>query len=81
MKLWLIYPQEEYETELDYDDCAQQFVIRAETAEQAREIAQKNGGDEVRYTKFSWLNKEHAHCHELSVEGDAMLIMRDFLAG
>lgn len=52
------------------------FVIRAETEEQAREMAE-NEAD----MKGVWLNPEHVSCTELLPEGEPEIVMHDFLAG
>lgn len=65
------------------------YVIRAETEDEAREIAHNNAGDENRMellvvkiskTNYPWKDKRYSTCIELSVNGESELIMTDFYA-
>lgn len=62
------------------------FVIRAETEQHAREIAQASGADEIRQYggggEFpAWLNSAYSTCEELTCTGDEEIILTDFKAG
>jgi len=63
------------------------FIIRAENEKEAREIANKNAGDENRVeflnsktagTKTPWLDDKYSTCSEISNNGEKGLIMQDF---
>jgi hypothetical protein len=57
------------------------FVIRADTEESAREMAESKTIDEFVYDDISvnpWLNPNHTICIELTIDGDSMVIIRDF---
>jgi hypothetical protein len=76
MKLWLV-------TRSDYDnghvyDCADAFVIRAESSDDARMIASKNCGVEGGSV---WLRDDKSICEELLQSGKPGLILTDFHAG
>ncbi|KKK81891.1 hypothetical protein LCGC14_2808870 [marine sediment metagenome] len=91
MKLWLLGP---LHTEGDdpwdpWYDKAFGFVIRAETEQRAREIANENSGDENRgkflgqktaNTKSPWLDPKYSTCEELLQDGPELLVLRDFAA-
>lgn len=62
------------------------FVIRARTESEARSIATQNGGAELGrqppiYENDGpdvWTNPEKSHCVELTADGEAGVVMRDF---
>ncbi len=65
------------------------FVVRAETEQRAREIANENGGDELRgkfmgnqtsNTEAPWLDPMYSTCQELLLDGPEELVMQDFHA-
>jgi hypothetical protein len=61
------------------------FVVRAESENDARALAQAAGGDEVYDASFirgvpAWLNPEFSICEELLPEGEAQVILHDFAA-
>jgi len=61
-------------------------VVRAESEEAARNIAQAYAGDEARpwYGRnkdASWESDVYASCEWLRVKGDAGMVCRDFKAG
>jgi hypothetical protein len=59
-------------------DVARGFVIRAATEEKARTHATRRCGDEgAEY----WLSDKTSSCMELSVEGPAAILLRDFRDG
>ena len=90
MKLWILRPVEDLKNsdnpwEPWYDKCFG-FVIRAETEQDARLIANRNAGDENRGTflnkkiadtKTPWIDPKYTTCKELSNEGDPGVIIRD----
>lgn len=59
-------------------DCAYGFVVRANSESEARQFAADDSGTEG---DEAWLNPEWSHCVELTPEGDAGNIIRNFLAG
>lgn len=72
MKLWLLDRREE----CDWDEVAC-FVIRAETEEQARMMANEESSDEGKI----WAEPDKVKCSELLPEGDAGIVVRDFKPG
>ncbi len=94
MKLWLLKNKElDHLNWESWFDKAFGFVIRAETEDQARKIAQENGGDEVRSRLFpngvtgetvvcnnAWLSSEYSTCEELTSKGECGMILIDFHA-
>lgn len=62
-----------------YDKCFG-FVIRAETEQRAREIADADAGDENREENHPWLDPEQSTCTELTAEGKEEQIIKDFNA-
>jgi hypothetical protein len=86
MKLFLL----KQKGKVDYD-CAAGFVVRAESEEAARQHIVNSGllelcgccplqyyGDEQAAT---WSNPEYSTCDEISLDGPAQIILRDFRAG
>lgn len=87
MKLWLLRPNPESTLWETWYDKAFGFVVRAETAEQARALAQQECGDEgyVPGSGWSdridaWTNPDHSSCNELTPDGEAEIVIRDFHA-
>ena len=99
MKLWELRPLDKYRErddpgQMDQDnpwdpwyDKAFGFIVRAETEERAREIANENAGDENnerigidKHIKTPWLNPRYSTCGELMPDGMEGLIMGDFHA-
>lgn len=83
MKLWLLRPVEGSEHWEPWHDKAFGFVIRAETEEAARALAQEKGGDEAgtgyhRVYTDAWTNPVHSTCVEVTTEGPPEVILRDF---
>jgi len=89
MKVFHLFPKEKIEGENPWSpwyDKAFGFIIRAENEEEARKIANKNGGDEVgkishkvyRTGGDPWLDANFSECIELSTDGEKGVIMRDF---
>jgi hypothetical protein len=92
MKLWLVkarddLPKDDNPWDPWYDKNFG-FVIRAETAEQARIIAQENTSDEGRIRASAkeygdgipWLHEKYSTCEELLSDGQEGLIIQDFHA-
>jgi hypothetical protein len=50
------------------------FVVRAKSAQQARQYAAANGMDEGKHT---WLDPKYSTCRVLPVDGPAEVILRD----
>lgn len=94
MKLWLIRPKTDGLTDADnpwepWFDKAFGFVVRADTEEQARQLAHEDAGDENRGEFFSrktantnepWLDAKYSTCEELTPDGEAGVVMQDFHA-
>jgi hypothetical protein len=60
------------------------FVVRAHTAQHARELANdpEFGGDEKRNGDPNfWLDSEFSTCEQLKLSGKAEVILREFNAG
>lgn len=53
------------------------FVIRADTEDQARAMAEEN----AEMKEGVWLNPEHVSCTELLPDGEPGVVLRDYLAG
>ncbi len=90
MKLWLIRPVDGLGEKDDpwepWFDKSFGFVVRAETEDRARQIANANGDDEVcsKYTQprplkcDPWLHERYSTCTELTPDGGEDIIMKDF---
>jgi len=83
MKLWLLRPIEGDAFWEPWFDKAFGFVVRADTEEQARQLAQADGGDEKRERfggkpRPAWTDATHSTCVELTAEGAAQIVLRDF---
>ena len=88
MKLWLLRPVEGLPDDPwePWYDKAFGFVVRAETEQRAREIANENGGDEIgepHYIKLRhgidpWLDSTLSTCVELKSDGVEEMIIKDF---
>ena len=83
MKLWLleVYEKEYKHPEKDpwkfpYNK-AFGFVVRAETEKSAREFARRQCGDEGMDV---WVNNTQTSCQEITADGEAGVILRDFNA-
>ena len=93
MKLWILQPVESLPADDNpwnpWYDKAFGFVVRAESEQQARELAQQQAGDEDRgkfmqqriaNTKTPWTDPKYSTCDELLADGEAGVVMRDFAA-
>ena len=91
MKLWILRPNEKLTNNKNspwepWYDKAFGFIIRAETEDRAREIANDHGGDEIgdphylpdRHGIDPWLDKTLSTCVELKSNGIEEMILRDF---
>lgn len=58
------------------------FVVRADTEEQARLLAHGDSGDETPWQKDTgpWLDPAQSTCEELTANGEAGVVIRDFAA-
>ncbi len=90
MKLWLlrpIHPDERDGPWWGIYDCAFGFVVRAEDEAKARALTDAEAGDEwPRWRRSNdkpnpWRNLAMASCVELTGDGPAEVILRDFNAG
>jgi hypothetical protein len=82
MKLWILRPVEGLAYNIDnpwepWYDKAFGFVVRADTEEEARKLAESDSGDES-YGGTPWLDAALSTCAELLPEGDACVVMKDF---
>ena len=75
MKLWLLEPMVHWNP---WFDTQAGLVVRAETEQDAREIAQESSGDEDRQFVKPWLDPEVTSCFELTAEGEAGIVLRSF---
>jgi hypothetical protein len=89
MKLWLLRPRDDLPDQDDpwwnRHDKAHGFVVRAQTEQQAREIAHQHAGDENQastYIKAPWLDPRYSTCKQLLPDvGMEGVIIRDYLTG
>lgn len=95
MKLWLLRPLN-YEPAPDHAfpnewgpwkpwyDKAFGFVVRAESEAEARQMVLARAGDETDHhhnnSDTTWTSAEFSTCEELTAEGPAGVVMRDFAA-
>ena len=77
MKLWKLEPLSDWKP---WYDTMAGIVVRADTEEDARAIAQEYSGDENRQYPRPWLDSEVTSCVELTVEGEAEMILRSFVS-
>jgi hypothetical protein len=93
MKLWLLRPIENLpKGDNPWDpwyDKAFGFVVRAETETDARRLAHGDAGVENRgrflgeriaKTTEPWLNSDYSTCVEITSDGSAGVVIRDFCA-
>ncbi len=87
MKLWLLRPIRQDGDAWDpWYDKSFGFVVRADTEERAREVANSNGGDETGPAKVDiyrtggdpWLDPKQSTCEELTADGDECMVIQDF---
>lgn len=92
MNLWLLRPKDCLAGDNPWEpwyDKAFGFVVRAETQERARALAQEQAGDEKRgaflgrktaATQVPWLDENYSTCEPLTDDGDEGIVMMDFHA-
>ena len=81
MKLWLLRPIRERKKRNAWEpwyDKAFGFVIRAETEQDARQLANDSGGDEVQNGHDPWLDRKQSTCVELLAKGKEENIIMDY---
>ena len=85
MKLWILRPAGNLpETDNPWEPWYDKnfgFVIRAETEARAREIADRNAGDENRDANHPWLNARYSTCVELLPDGQDDVLIIDSAGG
>lgn len=62
-------------------DCNYGFIVRAKDEQSARALAQFEISDESYESKEFWLDPKFSTCEEVSVKGEAEVILNDFHAG
>ena len=62
-------------------DCNHGFVVRAKDEQSARTLAQTQISDERGDSKEFWLEAKFSTCEEITVKGEAEIILNDFNAG
>ena len=88
MELWLLRPAKKLPEDNAWEpwyDKAFGFVVRAETEERARKIANKHGKQETGEISYDvyrtggnpWLDPAQSTCTELKSEGVSAMIIRD----
>ena len=95
MKLWLLRPSDNLPNEnnpwIPWFDKAFGFVVRADTEEEARRLAEDESGDEEEYdyniatrtktlTSTPWLDPSLSTCIELTDSGEPGIVIQDFHA-
>ena len=79
MKLWLLLPHDVNSSPWKpWYDKAFGFVVRAEIAAEARDLAHEQGGDENRASVTPWLDSTYSSCEPLEASGNVEVIMCDF---
>lgn len=90
MKLWILRPREELADRIyvgkimhrnpwvPWYDKNFGYVVRAETEEQARQLADQRAMEENSSGQHPWLQPMYSTCTELTADGDAEVIMIDF---
>lgn len=87
MKLWILKPKQSLEKNDNpwepWYDKNHGFVIRAESENDARKIAHNEAGDEnnSKFSKEPWLDSKYSSCDVLLEDGEAGLIMEEYLPG
>jgi hypothetical protein len=88
MKVFHLFPKENIEGENPWEpwyDKAFGFIIRAENEQEARKIANENGGDEVGEVSHNvyrtggdpWLDANFSQCIEITNHGEKGVIIKD----
>jgi len=79
MKLWLLRPRDDLGKDNPWDpwyDKPFGYVVRAETKEDARKVADADSRGDMR--KGVWLEMKYSTCVELMSTGPAEIIIKDF---
>lgn len=76
MKLWLLNADEAHNAWHPWYDKSFGFVVRAETEQQARAIAQAAGGPETEGNCPAWT--EYATCAELTADGPTAVVLEHY---
>ena len=80
MKLWLLQvktPRMPDDPWTPWYDKSFGFVVRAVDEAEARQIADRNSGDESRKMK-PWLDERYSTCEQLTSHGSIGLILNDY---
>lgn len=77
MKLYILTPKKDSGLWEPWYDKAFGFIVRATSPAEARKLAAKYAGDEG---ENAWLNAANSFCKELTAEGIAEVVLRDFSA-
>lgn len=88
MKLWILerkydLPENDNPWKQSWDTKSA-FIVRAQSAKAARQLAQKQGGDETRRPEnmaTPWLDPKYTTCKELTLEGEAAVILDESVDG
>ncbi len=81
MKLFILRPIRKDGVEdawTPWYDKAFGFIVRTDTEEKARTLADDMAGDENRDGDHPWLDPSQSTCEELLPEGDEELLLKDF---
>jgi hypothetical protein len=85
MKLWLLHPVGYTDDDEDmaaawkpWYDKAFGFVVRAESEQAARALANAAGGEEISAGVNPWLDPAQSTCVPLLAEGEAEVVLFDF---
>lgn len=91
MKVYILRPQDNLNNNDNpwepWYDKSFGFIVRANSEQEARQIANENAGDENRgeflneriaNTQSPWLDEKYSFCKELTGDGDSGMIMQDF---
>ncbi|HVM93908.1 MAG TPA: hypothetical protein VMT67_13890 [Terriglobales bacterium] len=82
MKLWILAKRDDllpgHDPWSPWYDKMFGLVVRAETEQKAREVANEKSGDETWEFKDAWLNPSYSTCDELHLDGEEGAIIIDF---
>lgn len=76
MKLWLLLRKDH----VDWDQYVG-FVVRAETAKRARQIAWEGTDQQEKYREPYWLDTSAVLCIQIQIEGKEEILLYSFRAG
>jgi len=80
MKIWILRPQWDTDLWAPWYDKAFGFIVRAETEEDARKLANEKTGDENWEGIDAWNNTKYTTCEPLLDAGEPEVILRDYAA-